>query len=207
MASSSVAPVTTPNGGTSEPLSPTKEAKGCLPVLLAVIMLASFWLLGNLAGGDDEDRVTESGSPAVASGSPAPSPSAMPSLVSTPSPPPSAAVTASPKSQPKREPPPPPPAETDPVVLCNSRPPATGEIYVRYITTDEPPTAIRLGGNWTWDFGEKECITSTEMALRSNPPLSGYCTQVALVSDNPRFDPDVRPAPQLRRVVGARGDC
>ena len=195
----------TPNGETSKPLTPTKGGKGCLPVLLAVVMLASFWLLGR-DGGNDEDRVTaRNGSAETASGSPSPTPSARPSPASSPPPSPSLPVAASPKA--RAQPPKPSPPETDPVVLCNSRPPATEEIYVRYNTTDEPPTAIRLGGSWTWDFGEKECITSTEMALRSNPPLPGFCTQVALVSDNPRFDPDVRPAPQLRRVLGTKGDC
>jgi len=58
-----------------------------------------------------------------------------------------------------------------------------------------------------WDFGEERCITSTEFAVNSNPPLSGFCTQVAPVSVNPGYDPDVRPAPPLRGNTAAKGDC
>ncbi len=86
------------------------------------------------------------------------------------------------------------PKGNEPAVECQNRP-SGDEIFVRYLTTDEPPTAIRLGGGWVWDFGENECISTVEMALRSNPPLPGFCTQVALVSSEPRYDPNARPAP------------
>ena len=81
--------------------------------------------------------------------------------------------------------------EANPVVTCQSRKSNADEIFVRHITTDEPPTATRLGSGWVWDFGAKKCITSVEFALLSNPPLPGLCTQVVFVSSNPAYDPEL----------------
>lgn len=102
---------------------------------------------------------------------------------------------------------PPESAPVTPAVECQSRPPANGEILARSITTDEPPWVDPLGGGWVWSFSEEECITSIEMILGANPSLPGFCTQVALVADNPGYDPDQRPAPPLRNVIAVAGDC
>ncbi len=98
-------------------------------------------------------------------------------------------------------------AERKAAVACQSRPPAGEEIFVRFITTDGPPTATRLGGGWVWDFGDKKCITPTVSAIKGNPPLPGFCTQVAYVSANPGYDPNEVPAPRLHKVIAAGGDC
>jgi len=92
-------------------------------------------------------------------------------------------------------------------VECAHRPGNENEIVERNVTTDGPPTATRLGGGWAWDFGDKKCITSIDMAVKTNPPLEGFCTQVALVSDNPGYDENAVPAPPLRKVIAASGSC
>jgi hypothetical protein len=130
-----------------------------------------------------------SGEPATAHRARPTSPPASPSLLPSPTP----------KQTPK-------PTAVEPAVACQSRP-AGDEIFVRYITTDEPPTAIRLGGGWVWNFGDKKCVTSVEFALASNPQLDGFCTEVGYASANAGYDPDARPAPRLRRIAARRGDC
>lgn len=64
-----------------------------------------------------------------------------------------------------------------------------------------------LGAGWVWDFGNKRCITNVEFALGSNPPLAGFCTQVAYVRDNPGWNPDQAPSPRLRKIIAEAGDC
>ncbi|GAB2732329.1 hypothetical protein [Nocardioides pakistanensis] len=93
-------------------------------------------------------------------------------------------------------------------VRCQNRKSNQGEIFVRdTYGADEPPTAMRLGAGWVWDFGEEECITSIEFALRANPGLPGYCTEVGLVRENRGYPVDQRPAPPLPRPIGFAGDC
>lgn len=60
-------------------------------------------------------------------------------------------------------------------VACEMRPPATGEILVRSVTTDDPTTVIRLGGGWVWNWGDKKCITSVQFAIDANPSMAGFC--------------------------------
>jgi hypothetical protein len=88
-----------------------------------------------------------------------------------------------------------------------SQPAATEELYVRATDPDLPAYAMRLGGNWVWNFGDERCMTSVEAALAANPAGEGFCTQVGLVADNPGYDPDAIPAPPLREVLAQAGDC
>ena len=99
------------------------------------------------------------------------------------------------------------PKAVPPAGACGMRPPATGEILVRMVTTDDPTTVMRLGGGWVWDWGNKRCITSLRFAIQGNPTLPGHCTQVALVSTNPGYDEDAVPAPRLKKVIAATGSC
>lgn len=93
-------------------------------------------------------------------------------------------------------------------MACAHRKGNPGEIYVwNSYGSDQPPDAMRLGAGYVWDFGEKECITSTEFALRSNPRLPGFCTEVGKVSANPNYPVDARPARRLSKIIGQRGDC
>lgn len=95
-----------------------------------------------------------------------------------------------------------------PAAACVRREGNPGEIYVwNSYGTDQPPDALRLGAGYVWDFGEEECITSEEFALRGNPSLPGYCTEVAKVAANPYYRLNQRPAPRLRNVTGTAGDC
>ena len=91
---------------------------------------------------------------------------------------------------------------------CNSRPPKGSEIYVRYLSNgDDPPNSTSLGAGYSWDFGTKECVTSVEMALRSDSGLPGYCTQVAYIDDNPGYDVDRIPSLPFKRLLAMAGDC
>lgn len=93
-------------------------------------------------------------------------------------------------------------------VACRTRKGNPGEIYEwNSYGTDQPPEAIRLGAGYTWDFGDKKCITSTQMALTTNPPLPGYCTEVGKVAANPGYNVDAHPAPRLKNIIGQSGDC
>lgn len=102
-----------------------------------------------------------------------------------------------------------PPKALPPPVKCARKPGNPGEIYVWSSSgNDQPPDAMRLGAGYVWDFGDKECITTTEFALRSVPVgLIGYCSEVGRVSDNPGYPVNARPAPRLASVIGRRGDC
>lgn len=94
-----------------------------------------------------------------------------------------------------------------PAAACGMRPPATGEILVRSVTTDDPPTVLRLGGGWVWNWGDKKCITSVQFAIDANPTMAGFCAQVALVSANLGYDEDAVPAPRLKKVIASTGSC
>lgn len=96
-----------------------------------------------------------------------------------------------------------------PQAKCVRRSGNPGEIYVwSSYGNDQPPDAMRLGAGYVWDFGEKECVTTTEFALRTVPvSMSGYCSQVGKVADNPGYRVNARPAPRLSNVIGQRGDC
>lgn len=93
-------------------------------------------------------------------------------------------------------------------VACQRRKGNPGEIYEwTSLGNDGPPEAIRLGAGYVWNFGDKKCITSTEFALTTNPPLPGYCTEVGKVAANPGYNVNARPAPRLKNIIGQRGDC
>ncbi len=91
---------------------------------------------------------------------------------------------------------------------CVRRKGNPGEIYVwNSYGTDQPPDAMRLGGGYVWDFGDKQCITTTEFALSTVPPLDGFCTEVGKVSANPGYRVNARPAPRMPSIIGQAGDC
>lgn len=101
-----------------------------------------------------------------------------------------------------------PSEEIPPAAACVRRKGNSGEIYVwNSYGSDQPPDAMRLGAGFVWDFGEEECITSTEFALRGNPGIPGYCTEVGKVRANPGYRVNKRPADRLANVIGVAGDC
>lgn len=66
---------------------------------------------------------------------------------------------------------------------------------------------MRLGEGYVWDFGKKECITSTEFAVRMQPGVPGFCTEVGKVADNKGYDVKKRPALRLSKVIASSGSC
>ena len=75
---------------------------------------------------------------------------------------------------------------------------------VEYLERDTvprlPPSAIRIGAVFL-----PLCKTTVD-ALPLTAPLGvGYCTQVALASDNPGYDENATPAAPLRKVAAQVG--
>ncbi|SPM40542.1 hypothetical protein MNAB215_2743 [Mycobacterium numidiamassiliense] len=51
------------------------------------------------------------------------------------------------------------------------------------------------------------CTSSLDGWAASQPTGTGYCSKIALSSDNPGYDTEARPAAPLRKVIEAVGDC
>ena len=75
---------------------------------------------------------------------------------------------------------------------------------VEYIERDTvprlPPSAIRLGSVYV-----TLCKTTVDALPLISPLGEGYCTQLALASDNPGYDENATPAAPLRKVVAQVG--
>jgi hypothetical protein len=65
--------------------------------------------------------------------------------------------------------------------------------------------AQEIGGGWDWNVIAKKCMTSTQMIIAGAPTEAGNCTQVALASSNPGYNPDATPAPPLKHVIAEAG--
>jgi hypothetical protein len=87
---------------------------------------------------------------------------------------------------------------------CFARPAASGDILVR-LKTPLDVTAEELGGGWAWNYRTNTCMTSTDMTIATARLDQGYCTQVALVSDNPGYNPEAKPAARLKKVIASAG--
>jgi hypothetical protein len=88
---------------------------------------------------------------------------------------------------------------------CQKRPPDSGDIYVRMLSTGGSPRAQRLGGGWAWNHVSNKCLTSVQMVLATAPQSVGNCTQVGYVADNPGYDPNASPAAPLAHVTARVG--
>jgi hypothetical protein len=88
---------------------------------------------------------------------------------------------------------------------CGARQPSSGDIFVRMISPGQQPAAQRLGGEWVWNNTTNTCDTSVQMMIATAPKGAGFCTQVALASDNPGYNADASPAPPLKKVVASTG--
>jgi hypothetical protein len=88
---------------------------------------------------------------------------------------------------------------------CDSRPDASGDMYVRIIAPGVPPQAQELGGEWRWDSATGKCLTSVQLMIATAPMSSGDCTQVGYVADNPGYDVNAVSAPPLKHVVAQKG--
>ena len=89
--------------------------------------------------------------------------------------------------------------------VCDNRPLASGDIYVRMITSGVQTQAQELGGEWRWDSTTNKCLTYVQLVIATAPLVAGSCTQVGYVSDNPGYDPNATPAKPLKRVVAQAG--
>jgi hypothetical protein len=73
----------------------------------------------------------------------------------------------------------------------------SGILLVRQVSPKYPPATIALGLYAAGCHGTQD---TTEAVLSSAPKGKGFCTQLALSSENPGFDLDRRPAFPLRKV-------
>lgn len=88
---------------------------------------------------------------------------------------------------------------------CYKRPPASGDIYVRMVTSGVSPQAQQLGGGWVWNHTSNKCLTSVQMVMATAPLSAGNCTQVGYAADNPGYNPNATPAAPLMHVVAQKG--
>lgn len=142
---------------------------------------------------------------------------------------PSAPITqapSAPASQPPAAPVAPPPvaSESSPVATeapsdtptssadavaaaCFARPAKYGDIIVREKDPTLPYAAIELGGGFAYDHRSNQCQDSIQFNLDTVSDQPGVCVQIALASDNPGYNADLRPAAPLRRVMASKGSC
>ena len=55
------------------------------------------------------------------------------------------------------------------------------------IQQGQAPVAQELGGEWVWNATVNKCLTSLQMMIATAPQVTGACTQVGYVADNPGF--------------------
>lgn len=78
-----------------------------------------------------------------------------------------------------------------------------GDVIVRVVVPDLPAFAMRMGG-----VDQVHCETVFDEIARTTTDAAGYCSEVALVSDNSGYDFGFTPAPPLRNVqVSAGAGC
>ena len=110
-----------------------------------------------------------------------------------------ASTTVQPKTvQPTATPPTTPPAPAATPTGC----PLPNDVeYIERDTVPRLPTsAIRLGSVYV-----TLCKTTVDALPLISPLGEGYCTQLALASDNPGYDENATPAAPLRKVVAQVG--
>jgi len=66
----------------------------------------------------------------------------------------------------------------------------------RWVTPSGPSTAITVG-----DVDLSQCKPSLETFAASSPTEAGFGSQIAWADDNPGYDVNARPAPQLKKVL------
>lgn len=101
-----------------------------------------------------------------------------------------------------------PPADTSPsppavaAETCATPLPDRGDIIIRETVPGLPVSAQELGGT-----DPEHCVLTFDSLKTSQPTGAGYCTQAAWASDNAGYDPNAIPAPPLKKVQVAIGDC
>ena len=88
---------------------------------------------------------------------------------------------------------------------CGKRATTSGRIYVRMILPGQTPIAQELGGERVWNRTLGKCLTSVQMIIAAAPKISGTCTQVGYVVDNPGYDANAAVAAPLKRVTAQSG--
>ena|ERR1700674_1529574 len=78
------------------------------------------------------------------------------------------------------------------------------DLLVRYITPSLSPAAQTLGSVAHTASG---CEPTVTFLQQTSPTGAGYCTQVALASDNPGYNVDANPAPPLKKLIAQFGAC
>jgi len=66
----------------------------------------------------------------------------------------------------------------------------------RWVTPDGSSTAITVG-----DADLSKCKPTLDTFAASSPTGAGFCSQIAWADDNPDYDVNARPAPQLKKVL------
>jgi hypothetical protein len=59
--------------------------------------------------------------------------------------------------------------------------------------------------NEGWNATLKKCLTSAQMMIATAPGVTGACTQVGDVADNPGYDVNAASAPPLKTVAAQAG--
>jgi hypothetical protein len=88
---------------------------------------------------------------------------------------------------------------------CAKRPPASGDIYVRTITSGASPQARTLSGKWGWDHAASKCLSAVQLVIATAPHGAGQCTQVGYAADNPGYDVSAAAAPRLTHITAQAG--
>lgn len=108
----------------------------------------------------------------------------------------SVAATATPADAPSSS------APAAPAETCATPLPDRGDIIEWQREPGLPDSAIELGGT-----DPEHCRLTFDTLQDSSPTGAGYCTQAAWASDNPGYNVDATPAPQLKKVQVTIGDC
>jgi cytoskeletal protein RodZ len=154
-------------------------------ILLSVAAFLLIGIIGNAVGSGKKTSTAANVSTASATASQAikarPSPAARPKS------------SAAPKSTVSRE------------AACYKRGFASGDIYVRMLSSGSQWTAQELGGEWSWNFHLDKCLTSVQSIMATAPRNAGSCTQVGYAADNPGYDPNAAVAAPLIQVAKQAG--
>jgi hypothetical protein len=65
--------------------------------------------------------------------------------------------------------------------------------------------AQRLGGEWVWNATLNKCLTSVQLMIATAPTVTGSCTQVGYVADNPDYNVNADVAPPLKEIAAEAG--
>jgi hypothetical protein len=94
------------------------------------------------------------------------------------------------------------PAPATPPVSSTCNLPDRGDVLVRERIPGRPVYAVELTGT-----DPDHCVWTIDAMKTSVPTGPGFCTEVAWASDNVDYNINIIPAPALKKVQAAIGDC